>query len=235
MKTKLHLLILAVLALLFGAATTSNARTVAWYSAIGDDFLHTNSTAWDSTLNFELGSFAVGFTPTAANVSLWQSNWLTFDTATDANAGWNSTPGIQNFTGTAQTLAGTSGRVYSSTDPVGNNTTTNQFFPDGHASEQQAYIWAYNSKSFSPTTEWALIGNTAWAFPTTDPSNPVSIDFALGDSGNSAILGSLSQVPVGPDTFSTLQTVVVPEPGSALLIAVAGILLRLRRSSRVAR
>lgn len=228
MKTKLHLAALAALLLL---PRSGSARTVSWYSAIGDSFLTANASAWDSTLSFSLGAFSSGFTPTATNMSLWQSNWMTFDTATTANGGWSSTPPFPNFSSFDETISAGSNLVRADDDPAGAG-TTNLFGINGSPLDQPVYIWAYNSQAFSPTNEWALITNGNWGFPSSDLGNPNSVDFALSDPGTTAVFGNFQQQAAGPDTVSTLQTQVVPEPGTALLIAVAGILLRLKRRYR---
>lgn len=226
--------LIACLALLLLMATPGQARTVAWFSGIGDNFLKddgvtpldvpdTANPNSDPNFRFELGGFASGFTPTLANLSLWESNWVAFDSAfyDDGlnNGGWNPTPGISNYTSSASTVAAGAGLVTSS--------DTGNTFSVG----QQAYLWTFNSKTISPTTEWALITNSAWLFPASDPLNPNALEWTLGDAGNAAVVGEVSNSG-SPDFISTLQTQTVPEPGSALLIAMAGILLRLRRRLR---
>ncbi len=228
MKTQLKLAALAVLLLLPGG---SSARTVAWYSAVGDSFLTAGSADWDASLSFSLGAFSSGFTPTDANMSLWQSNWMTFDTATFANGGWSSTPPFPNFTSSDETISAGVNLVRANGDPAGAG-TTNLFGIDGSPLDQPVFIWAYNSQAFNPANEWALITNASWGFPASDLGNPNSVDFALSDPGTTAVFGNFNQQTVGPDVNSTLQTQVVPEPGTALLIAVAGILLRLKRRYR---
>lgn len=229
MNTILKLIAFAAVLLL--NATPGQARTVAWYSGFGDYFLKADGVTpldvpdtanpdSDPNFRFQLGGFVSGFTPTLANMSLWESNWIIFDRAFyddgTNNGGWNPSAGY--YGSTAWTIAAGAGLVTSS--------DTGATFSIG----QQAYLWAFNTKSISPTTEWALITNTSWLFPAAD-SLSLPLEWTLADAGNSAIVGSVSNSG-SPDFISTLQTQTVPEPGSSLLIAMAGVLLRLRRKLR---
>lgn len=192
---------------------TTHARVISWSSGVGDNFLQADGvTPMDGSFTFELGGFSSGFTPTLANLSLWQTNWVVFDTAADNN-GWN--PGAGYYSGTATAVAGVGSNITSS--------NTGQTFAIG----QQAYIWTFNSKSVDVGSEWSLIKNTAWTYPVADPFNPNDLQWTLSDVGNAAIAGGTSTD--GNTFISTLQTQAVPEPGSALLVAVAGVMIRLRR------
>ena len=192
-----------------------HARAINWYSGIGDNFLQADGVSlMDGTFSFELGGFTSGFTPTLANLSLWQSNWVIFDSATTANNGWNPTPGISNYGDQASTVAAGGGLVTSS--DTGNTFTIGQ----------QAYLWTFNSKSLNSGSEWSLISTASWTFPTAD-SLALPLDWQISDGGMSAVAGSVSTD--GGTFVTTLQAQAVPEPGSALLIAVAGVLIRLRR------
>lgn len=217
MNSKLKLLA-CTLALLL-PALPGQARTVAWYSAIGDTFLQSDGlTALDSTYQFELGGFTSGFDPLLNDMSLWASNWVVFDTATDASGEWNSIPGISNYSSSGSTISAGGANLTSS--------VTGNAFTVG----QRAYVWAFNSKTIAPTSEWALVTNTAWTFPTAD-ALALPLDWTLTDAANTTVYGDLTHAPpdVNGDVASTLQLQAVPEPSSALLIAVAGVLLRLRR------
>ncbi len=223
----------ALLACIF-VSSFASARTVAWYSAIGDVFLKADGfTSWDSSLQFQLGAFKLGFSPTAANIALWQENWLLFDSATYANGQWNPSPPFPNFTSLAVALSAGSGLVRSSVDPAG-AATTNLFsiYSGTPATYQQAWIWAFNSKSLAGGSQWALAGNAGWTFPASDVGNPNSVDFFLGEAA--AVLGSLTQQTVGMDMVSTFRTVAVsaPEPGNILpLAALLAIFIRRRKRS----
>lgn len=216
MKTPVkNLTLVAALALSLLPFASSQARGISWSSGVGDNFLMADGiTAMDASFQFELGSFTTGFTPTLANLSLWQSNWVVFDNAVN-NDGWNPTPGISNYASAATAV--TAGGSNITSDQTGNAFTIGQ----------QAYIWTFNTKTLNPGAEWSLIRNNAWTYPTPDPLNPNAVEWTLSDTGNTAIAGATS---TDTNTFvSTLQAQAVPEPGSALLIAVAGVLIRLRR------
>jgi len=110
-----------------------------------------------------------------------------------------------------------------------------------------AYLWAYNSKTIEPSSEWALVteaGNTGtlsgnpWVIPNLGDSG--SYNWNLGDATTAIVGGSNSAQ--GPGTYSanpgvfSLQTAVVPEPGSAILLlaaAAAHLTRRMRRLSRM--
>lgn len=206
---------LAALLVALAPVVTSHARGISWSSGVGDNFLKADGvTNMDGTFTFELGGFLSSFTPTLANLSLWQTNWVVFDSVVDGN-GWNPALPFSNYSNSVTAVAGSGSNITSS--------DTGQTFTIG----QQAYIWTFNSKSLDVGSEWSLIKNTVWTYPTADPFNPNDLQWTLSDVGNTAVAGATS---TDGNTFvSTLQTQAVPEPGSALLIAVAGVVIRLRR------
>lgn len=210
-----NLTLFAAIALSLLPFASSHARGISWSSGVGDSFLMADGiTAMDASFQFELGSFANGFTPTLANLSLWQTNWVVFDTAVNGD-GWNPAPFVSNYASAATAV--TAGGSNITSDQTGNAFTVGQ----------QAYIWTFNTKTINPGAEWSLIVNNAWTYPTPDALNPIPVEWTLSDTGNTAIAGATT---TDTNTFvSTLQTQAVPEPGSALLIAVAGVLIRLRR------
>ena len=202
---------------LFAVVSPLQGTIIEWSSGVGDEFFESDGvTLLDETFQFELGGFQSGFTPTLANLSLWESNWVSFDLANFANNSWNPTPGISSYTESGSLVAAGPGLVSSP--------ETGGTFSIG----QQAYLWTYNTKAISNTTEWALLVNPTWTYPAaSDPSGPPAVQFwSLGDAGNTAVAGEVT-----PDlnNFSTLQTQAVPEPGSALMILIAGVVFRFRR------
>ncbi len=108
------------------------------------------------------------------------------------------------------------------------------------------YLWAFNSKVIVPGSEWALVtdgttvGNVGdpWIIP--DPADTMgSYNWSLSDASTSAIGGANGvQGPGGysttPPVF-TLQTAVVPEPGSAFLLLAAAAAHLARRARRMTR
>ncbi len=228
------LLFIAALALW---ALPAQARTVSWSSAVFDELYNSQGMALDSSFNFEIGMFINGFIPTASNINDWNANWIVFDLAFyDTNlgdpteAGWNV--GIQYFAGSAiHQTDGTSDSPYATPAAV---------FPQN----AQAYLWVYNSKDITFTSEWALVtdlisaGNSgdSWLYP--NPADQISptLTWSLSDA-DTAIFGAVDSgastgggnVSSQPSSYS-LQTYQVPEPGSVLLVASAGLLLMLRRA-----
>ncbi|MBX7211275.1 MAG: PEP-CTERM sorting domain-containing protein [Verrucomicrobiaceae bacterium] len=204
----------ALAALLLAWLPQAHARNINWSSGVGDIFLQADGvTAMDSSFGFELGGFTTGFTPTQANFSLWQSNWIVFDTANTGTAEWS--PGVGYYSSTGMTVAAAGSTVTSS--------ITGATFTIG----QQAYLWAFNTKTIGASTQWAMIANTAWTYPASDPFNPNDLLWDLQDPANTAVAGATSVDTV--NFVATLQAQPVPEPGSALLVALAGVLIRLRR------
>ncbi len=205
-------------------APVAGARTVSWFSGVGDSFLHTSgSTSWDSSLRFELGAFALGFTPTSANISQWAANWMIFDEANAANGHWNPTAGY--FVNQAMTIAADTGAVHSTGDTTG----MNEFwiYTGSPSTYQPAYIWAYNSKTLGGASEWALVGNAGWTFPAPAVLDPIPVEFYLGNA-----MASLGSLVVNPATFeTTLRTVAVhaPEPQGLMPLGVVAALFARRR------
>lgn len=213
-------------------APLAHASTIFWESSVNSNLYDAAGQPLGGEFSFEVGSFANGFVPTAANLNDWAANWKVFDRAFDATPGditdgdadgWNAQD--QFFTRTLfHQSDGTSSSPYA--DPA-------DTFPQGEI----VYLWVYNTKDRIGSTEWALVtdgglaGDTAddWVYP--DPAEPDSTSYVwhLADA-NEALIGSVS----GSGATYTLQTslVPVPEPGGAILAGLpllAGLLLRRRR------
>jgi hypothetical protein len=192
----------------------------------------------DASFSFEIGSFGLidpldplsgYFVPTMGNIADWEANWKVFDRSYDPTPadsgdgdpfGWN--PGLF-FVG-VETLNAGGG----SESPDANPT---HVFGVGEV----AYLWAYNSKSTGPGSEWALVMDsnnspTSWQFAS--PTDPDS-DWSLA-TANTAIIGS-----VNPSSVLALQTaqvlLPVPEPGSALLLFATAAAHLFRRTRRLTR
>lgn len=216
--------------LLSACLSDASASTIFWGSNFNDNLFDSKGQPLDSTYTFEIGSFG-SFTPTYQNVDQWAANWKVFDRAYQDDAhGWNTAD--QFFVGTVDhTSTGNSSSPYALPTDV---------FPQGEV----AYLWAYNSQNIVPSSEWALVtdgttvGNTGnqWVFP--DPADTSgSYNWNLSDA-SSAIIGGANDLR-GPGTYSSmpgvfsLQTAVVPEPGSALLLLSAAVTYLVRRTQRL--
>lgn len=229
---KIPTLTLIVLTGLLAASKPLQAASIGWGNQAFDTLVDSNGTALDSTFTFEIGTFINGFVPTASNLTDWAANWTIFDAATlNTNELFPSSGPLNFFTSTATHQT--------------NSQSSSLFTTPGStfAQNTQAFLWAYDSKTVSFTSEWALVtdlvstGNAAdsWRFPS--PTNDTGfLTWSLADADN-AVFGKLrngtiaggGDFTVQPATFS-LQTHQVPEPGGALLIASAGLLFMLRRA-----
>ena len=225
---KLPSFILALALLLISA--TAPARTIDWGSAVGDSILKSNGLALDDSFVFELGTFG-SFVPSEANLDQWQANWKIFDRLlAPALNGWDSALGFFDGSATLQTN-GTSSHA----PPLPANT-----FAQG----EQAYIWVYNGFTIDALTEWALVTNNSldgnplddWLMPAHADQTALPLDWRLSNA-TQVPFGGLNDVE-GPGDYSVtppsfeLQTHVVPEPASALLVGLATFVLRCRRRRR---
>ena len=196
----------------------------------------------DNSFSFELGTWNTGFTPTAANVASWAANWNVISSAfAPGTNGWlsldSTDPNVNDPAQNPQyftrqitfnangTVQGGSGSIFHTND--------------------QAYLWVFNNKTLDGTTEWALVTDGSvgatpddvWHVP--DPSGtlnlPVNWNLSTADT---AVYGSVNgltgagdqAVNPGADRLQTFGVAsVVPEPGSALLLMLAGAAVHLRR------
>ncbi|WP_395716487.1 PEP-CTERM sorting domain-containing protein [Prosthecobacter sp.] len=219
---------------------SASASTVFWYSAFNDLLYDSNGQPLDGTYSFEIGTFG-SFLPTYQNVDLWEANWKVFDrtfdpTPLDPNdgdpEGWNVLD--QFFTATV---------VH---DTLGHSDSLDANPADVFALDEKVYLWAYNSKVIVPTSEWALVSDSdflsnsssPWLIP--DPSDTLgSYDWQLADA-DAAIIGGVNGIQsdggfgVIPPSFS-LQTAVVPEPGSVFLLLAAAAAHVIRRARHLSR
>lgn len=228
---KIPTLTLIVLTGLIAASTPLQAASIGWGNQAFDTLVDSNGAALDSTFTFEIGTFINGFVPTASNLTNWAANWTIFDAATlNTNELFVGSGPLNFFTSTATHQT--------------NSQSSSLFTTPGSTFAQNtlAYLWAYDSKTVSFTSEWALVtdlvatsNSDRWLFPS--PSNDTGfLTWSLADA-DSAVFGKLKDgtiagggdFTVQPATFS-LQTHQVPEPGGALLIASAGLLFMLRRA-----
>ncbi|MFN0077632.1 MAG: PEP-CTERM sorting domain-containing protein [Prosthecobacter sp.] len=224
-------LLYLILTLSLTASSLVSARTINWGSAVSSSLYDSTGAALDDSYSFELGTFG-SFVPTEFNMTDWLTNWKAFDRATAPAAnGWNS--GVGYFTSSATLLTdGTSSEV-------GTWSLPSHLF----AANEQGFIWAYNTQTLAPfTTEWALFtngfdGNAAddWLFPSTSDQTGLPLDWRLTEATFTPF-GAINDTQ-GPGDYSVnpgtldLQTHItpIPEPGSALLVALTGGLTLLRR------
>lgn len=221
---------MALVLILAAGATSATARSINWGSGLFNKLYNSNGVALDNSFMFEIGSFKTGFTPDATNLILWADNWKVFDHAeAPASSGWNSPFGL--FTSTANLAVGGT----SSKSPPLTAWTFSQ--------NEKGYLWAFNSPTYSPNVEWALITNNAsdgissndWLFPAPSDQTSQPLDWKLSNA-NAAIIGGLNNVEsagtftTNPGTFNLQTHQPVPEPGSALLLLVAACAAGQRRA-----
>lgn len=223
---------LALVVMLSGCLIpTVHGSTLVWGSSFNDLLFTSTGQPLDDSFIFEVGTFTSGFLPILNNSDQWDANWKVLDRAVHPAAeGWNVAK--QYFVSSFEHLPdGTSDSLVA--DPA-----------DVFLMGETVYLWVYNSKAIVPGSEWALVTDSdllanlanGWRIP--DPDDPVgtSYDWQLLDA-DTVILGGVNGIQgagdfsVHPGTFS-LQTHVVPEPGSSLLVLLgfAGALLS-RRSA----
>ncbi len=214
------------------AATPVAAATIFWGSAVNDFLYDSYGNPLTDGFSFELGTFGATFVPTQDNMDLWLANWKVLDRIdAPAASGWD--PGSGFFSSTVSLLYdGTS-----SNPAVGSDV----FVPG-----EQAFIWAFNRQTLALDSEWALITNDAKDGTTTDdwviPPLPLECGCGGGNLSLEWRLSNATQPDFGglhdrygsgnvtdtPPSF-TLQTAILPEPGSALLMLLSAGLFGLRR------
>lgn len=183
-------------------------QTIEWGSEVFSQIVDSKGAALDNTYVFEVGIFASPFTPDEFNTESWYANWYAFD-----RAAYSASKGY--FTSTVQmTDDGTSSSQYLS--------------PSAPSFEGlDAYIWARNSTTPSPTTEWFLVKSPEWVFPTATPGccdNGIPVQWSIGDltASDTPVWGS-QMGKDGKGKFTSdgvyeLQTFTfVPEPSAATL------------------
>lgn len=208
-------------------SSPSLAATINWGSDVNSILVTSAGAQLDTSFSFEIGTFTLGFVPTFHNTNQWEANWMVFDRAFDPTPGdpndgdpegWNTIDDF--FVSSAQHLGtGASDSTYA--DPG-----------DVFSMGAVAYLWVYNSKSIVPSSEWALVtdasltGDTGndWIFP--DPNDlSGSLEWKLADA-DMALVGAVNgnrgegDFTVDPGVYQ-IQTHVVPEPGSVMLVMLA--------------
>lgn len=179
------------------------------------------STPMDTTYSFQLGTFANGFVPTAANTDVWLDNWRTvplIDSSGDPVPG-NSTPYTQDeiFPG--------SGLYSNNFEGVGQLQNNDAPFQ----TTSQGYVWGYTVQQGTNGTpaEWILVTNNSWKFPDANPVGPPNnAIWGVSDPGTSAVLGAVND---GSVHMRSAGVTLVPEPSSTLLAVLTLGLLALRR------
>ncbi len=219
----------ALVLIMAAGASTAPARSINWGSSLLSNLYNSQGIALDDAFKFEIGSFKSGFTPDTTNLNLWAANWKVFDHAeAPASSGWNSTFGL-----VASSANLTAGGTSSKSPPL----TAWTF-----SQNEKGYLWAFDSQTYSPSVEWALITNNAsdgssgndWLFPSPSDQTSFPLDWKLSNA-SVVVFGGLNNLEgagvfsVTPSSFNLQTHQPVPEPGSAILMIAAGLFLRTRR------
>jgi len=186
---------------------------------------HEGNTLQQGNFTFALGAFRTSFTPTQENTRDWIDNWVTFD-----QADYNEANGV--FAGSYQLYDNTFTGVGNEIDAFGSNF-------DALGISRDAYIWVYNTTNPDPGSEWFL-ARADWVFPeiTGDCcSNDPPLEWSMSDltPSDTPLWGNQFNTEgdgLGiQDTTADLQTYTfIPEPSTALLVALAGMFGVMRRS-----
>ncbi len=214
MKAIRNLIIAA--ALISAAPRASAFNTVSWMNDPGSLFDNYGSQL-DGSYSFLLGTFGSSFVPTLANIDQWESQWKLL-----SEGAWF--PGTQEF-GNSFTF---------------NSDGTVQGLPGSavFGAGEQAYLWVRNSSQWALVTDkFAGLDGDVWTLPNpaVGPGSGYLWSLATADT---PVIGGVNGIQSGtpyafdPGSNFALQTAVVPEPASALLVLAAGCLVRLVRSRR---
>ncbi len=224
----MRLYVYASLAILGSLAVvpTAQAVTVHWGNALNSTLVKSDTTpisAGDS-LRYEVGVFAAGFTPTAANPSEWAANWKRLDSAS-----YNATASY--FSSSFDLVPSSSGATTAtSTSPE----TVSYQVPSG----TKVYLMVYNNTAMDETTELFLGTNPTWI---TAPPSDTQLDKPLNlrlSGITQPIFGGANSVPSGgiktpPVSAYALQTATfIPEPSASLLAGIFLCFGLLRRRCR---
>ena len=123
--------LLALVLTLVCFSPKAGASTVFWGSFSNDILLNSAGNSLDGSYRFEVGTFVTGFTPTVANIQLWEANWMVFDAAVDGD-GWSP---LDQFVNTSAEHTASAGSNSPDADPA-----------DVFAQGVLAYLWVFNSK-----------------------------------------------------------------------------------------
>ena len=221
----------AAAALVFTIAPLRAEVLFDWGSEVYSELFDSYGNRLDSSYTFELGAFDPSFTPTAANIAsgAWAANWKVFDSTT---------------------INTTFDLFRSSAYMLDDGTSTSAFATPGYDFRGlNAYIWGYNTKSYTETLEWVWFRAPSWVFPASfTPGPPLTpTDWSIsqltagdvplfGRQGTAVGLGFASAPGVlgqyNLQTY-TLQVEVIPEPSTifiAVLLAAIAIVHRWKRA-----
>ena len=234
----------SVLALVHMAGLSKAGATTVKIEQAGITVRDVVGTALNSNLAVKAGYWAVGFTPTLSNVTLWDENFIAI------NGSWATatkkfsvafTMNDNQIVGGTQTAASATGTTLAANTPlylIGSNSaynssanTSSSLFNSYIGSNSVGVENTPNSQVFILTdTSWIMRGGTA----TSDFSSTYTLAFTSGTQ-LAAFGGTTFGKAFSFDSATQLGSIqLIPEPSSASLLAlgVAGLVaLRTRRKS----
>ena len=150
------------------AVGVCSGTEIHWFSELNRTNLTSTGTAMDGGFRFELGVFANGFVPTAANVAGWVANWRPA-TSTGGNvARLVYQSGTSRFDGVFE--------VDSNAAP----------FTAGVA----AYVWGF--RGWAGPSEWVLFRHTSWTWPQAALPGPPGFPLEWEAKDATAVVGSIN-------------------------------------------
>lgn len=206
----------------------ARAQQIDWGTVIYSDLVDSEGEVLDNSFVFQLGSFDAGYDPSANAPGDWLDHWEVFDEAAYNGIEEPVDDGIWGY--------------YTSTanmEPDGTSDSPDETPGATSFEGRQAYIWIRNGDNPEPGTEWLVVTTSSWVFPAADPAccgNSLPLEWSSSDltGGDVPLWGSQGGTP-GPGEYTvtgpyTQQTFTfVPEPSSALLVGMAGLMLATRR------
>ena len=182
--------------------------------------------------SFELGSFGLGFEPTASNTDEWLQNWKVFDAITSPDT--DTSDGLANNGGASSFFAGSASVNLDRTSDSEDANPTDQF-----AAGEQAYVFIRNDDVPEFGSEWLLYtsdSGTPWVFPGGFAEHLL---WSLGDA-DTVVWGAVNDSTIGAGEFTDSSTeffvrthgfegVSIPEPTSLSLCGVAALFLSRRK------
>lgn len=230
---KNHFALLATGILLAGGSRCFS-QNLNWGGPAFSDFADSAGNTLDNTFVFELGAFSGGFEPTASNVDSWFDHWQVFDRAFYNGVEQPVDDGIHGY------ITNWS----SDTDSLrmlDDGTSNSPHLSPGALSFEglSAFLWVRKGDEPVEGSEWLLTRADAWVFPTAVPGccdEGLPVEWSLSDLDVADVPTWGKQgVTSGSGVWTendphTLQTYTfVPEPSSALLTVMAGLITVLRR------
>lgn len=215
-----HILLALLLLITSGVASVQAQNTIGWQKSVFDTApMYTSSGGtFDASFTFELGTFD-SFAPDLSNIDQWTSHWKLL------NVG-NWDVGDQAFgnTFTFNTDGTVSGLAGSAT------------FSEG----EQAYLWVRSGNEWALVTDFSGADSTSrWVLPSMSIVNAGGAFIWDLPTADTAVMGGVNDLQSGafhsydPAPGFRLQTAVVPEPGSAIMIGLAvGMMGLVRRKRR---